>query len=211
METSCQMTYGEMKARELGNKEGYDEGYGECASDMKDKIEELQRKIEGLEKENVASSKIHWITRVDDGENFWNSDRYSVWGISDTVHGVVQSEISPVKTGDIIWFVKNKPNGGNIVAFATFHKVIQRDVDDDGDDDDCKVSKLTNEDFKWKETGWKSNYLLKYKSRVNIEIEETIQLDLMGANPMRQSTAEKTSNMLKRMNVDLDEIYQKYI
>jgi hypothetical protein len=144
----------------------------------------------------------HWITRVDDGENFWNSDRYSVWGISDVVHGVVKKS---VKTGDIIWFVKNAPSGANIVAFATFQKEIQRFVDDD-----CKLSKLTNKDFKWKETGWVSNYLLKYKSRVNVEVEETIKLKLPGNATMRRSTALKTSEMLLRIGVDLDDIYQKY-
>ena len=33
----------------------------------------------------------HWITRVEDGENFWNSDRYSVWGITDAVHNTVKN------------------------------------------------------------------------------------------------------------------------
>jgi len=139
----------------------------------------------------------HWITRVTDGENFWNSDRYSVWGITDTVHKIVENSVEP---GDIIWFVKNKPFGGNIVAFATFHKEILRG-------DGSTLGRLSNDDFKWKETGWVSNYLLKYKSRVNVEVEEIIRLDVTGNSPMRRSTSEETYKMLSRLNVDLDAIY----
>ena len=142
----------------------------------------------------------HWITRVNDGENFWNSDRYSVWGITDTVHKIVENSIEP---GDIIWFVKNKAYGGNIVAFATFHEEILRG-------DGSTLGRLSNDDFKWKETGWVSNYLLKYKSRVNVEIEEIIKLEISHQNPLFRSTSEIFASMLLRMNVDLDEIYQKY-
>ena len=142
----------------------------------------------------------HWITRVGDGDNFWKSDRYSVWGISDTVHSVVQKSVQP---SDIIWFVKNKVNGGNIVAFATFDKEITRG------DDTC-LGQLTNQDFNWVETGWVSNYLLKYKSRVNIEIEEKITLDLKGNVAIRKSIAKKTAIMLSRLDINLDEIFKKY-
>ena len=174
--------------RKQYHNDGYVEGYGEGYQEGVNEVVEGGRAVK------------HWITRVNDGENFWNSDKYSVWGISDTVHSIVENS---VQSGDIIWFVKNKPSGGNIVAFATFQKEIHRG-------DGSKIGELTNADFKWEETGWISNYLLKYKSRVNVEIEEMIRLDMMGASCIRQSTAERTASMLLRMNVDLDEIYQKY-
>lgn len=152
------------------------------------------------EQQNKDKEINHWITRIHDGENFWGSDRYSVWGITDRVHSIIEKSVKP---GDIIWFVKNKTNGGNIVAFAVYQQLIKRR-------DGSKLGELSNVDFGWKETGWTSNYLLKYKSRINIEVEEKIQLELNGASALRNSKAKKTADMLERINVDLCELYHKY-
>ena len=75
--------------RKQYHNDGYVEGYGEGYQEGVNEVVEGGRVVK------------HWIIRVN-RENFWNSDRYSVFGITDTVHRTVQKSIEP---GDIIWFV----------------------------------------------------------------------------------------------------------
>jgi len=175
------------KSMDDARKKGYDEGYEDGHTDGRSDSNE------------TLNEKTNWFTQVGDGENFWESDKYSVWGITNKVYSIIKS----AKPGDIIWFIKNKKHGGNIIAFAVYQEIIKRKTE-------TKLSKLTNEEFKWKETGQEYNYLLKYKHRINIEIEENLFPNLTVNCPCYKSTAYATALKLIENNINLDEIYERY-
>ena len=179
-------------------------------------LKELTQKTKSIlrDLENDLTFKkepIDWLIRVDNGKNFWSSDRYSVWGITDTVADTLKKPDQPpmqkkqrnwAEEGDRLWFITNKPNGNVVIAVSEF-KCIEKRFDGGG------LTQLTNEDFGWKETGWVSNYLLLYKNRVNLELEK-ISIDITGSNGCRQSTATSTAKVLKESNIDLKKIFEKY-
>jgi hypothetical protein len=59
-----------------------------------------------------------WLLRVGDGENFKNSSKYKIWGISSKV-SANKSFLKNVKLGDRLWFVKGKSQG-KLVAVALY-------------------------------------------------------------------------------------------
>jgi hypothetical protein len=59
-----------------------------------------------------------WILRCGDGQNFKNSSKYKIWGISSN-NSTNKYFLKNVKKGDRLWFVKNKSQG-KIIAVATY-------------------------------------------------------------------------------------------
>lgn len=51
-----------------------------------------------------------WLLRVGDGENFKNSSKHRIWGISSSSLSN-KHFLENVKSGDRLWFVKNKCQG----------------------------------------------------------------------------------------------------
>ena len=137
---------------------------------------------------------------MEDGKNFWSSDKYSAWGISEVCNSILKK----AKPGDRIWFTKNKESGGEFSAVAIIKEVVERNIGISPG-----VAGMTNKDFGWTETGWISNNLLIYKNRINIEPENIIP-GIKGASAMRKSTADATAKKLRENGIDLDEIYDKF-
>ena len=64
----------------------------------------------------TTQAPTHWIFRAGDGQNFWNSSHYNIWGT--TVN-------TTIKYGDLMWFVTGKSNG-HAIAVATFVSINER-------------------------------------------------------------------------------------
>ena len=82
-----------------------------------------------------------WILRVGDGENFKNSSKEGIWGISSEV-SVNKYFLKNVKPGDRLWFVKSESNG-KLIAVATYCGHNMR-----------KLGPLVNISLTDKELGW---------------------------------------------------------
>ena len=64
----------------------------------------------------TAQAPSHWIFRVGDGQNFWNSSCHNIWG----------SKCKPsIKKDDLMWFVTGGSNG-HAIAVATFVGINER-------------------------------------------------------------------------------------
>ena len=133
----------------------------------------LKLLVDNYKKNNRVSN--NFITRIGDGNNFWKSDRYSVWGIGDVSAKTLQKS---AKEGDHIWFCTGSSNG-QLVAVATFDRIIKRFQEND------KLGNMLNEDFGWSGDGWNCNYLLKYKNRYNLEYN-SIYSEIKGSCPTRK-------------------------
>ena len=84
-------------------------------------LKELTQKTKSIlrDLENDLTLKkepIDWLIRVDNGKNFWSSDRYSAWGITDTVTDTLKKSDQPprqkhqrnwAEKGDRLWFITN--------------------------------------------------------------------------------------------------------
>ena len=88
----------------------------------------------------------HWVFRVGDGQNFWNSSRQRIWGTKGR---------TTIKPGDLMWFVTNKSNG-HAIAVATFVSLTER-----------SYTTMTNEQLGWTGHGeWK--YELHYDNLYDV-------------------------------------------
>ena len=180
-------------------------------------LKELTQKTKSIlrDLENDLTLKkepIDWLIRVDNGKNFWSSDRYSAWGIGDEVAKILEKPDQPprqrhrnwAEKGDRLWFITNKDSGNVVIAVSEF-KCLKKRFDGEG------ITQLTNEEFGWKESGlvskWK--YLLIYKNRINLELEK-ISINIRGNNGCRKSTATATAKVLEDSNIDLKEIFERY-
>ena len=76
----------------------------------------------------TTQARTHWVFRVGDGQNFWNSSRYHIWGTKRN------TSINP---GDLMWFVTNNSNG-HAIAVATFESLNER-----------SYTTMTNEELGW--------------------------------------------------------------
>ena len=139
----------------------------------------------------------NFIIRIADGKNFWNSDRYSIWGIGDVGAKTIMNSC---EKGDRLWFCTGSSNG-QLVAVATYDKIIPRFKGLD------KYDCFTNAGFGWTGEDWDCNYLVKYNNRFNIELEG-IYSGIKGACPVRN-----IDNITKfcPTGIILNEIYKSLI
>jgi hypothetical protein len=98
--------------------------------------------------------KIHWLIRIGNGNNFKNSSKFNIWGITQTTNTRHFEKI--VQPGDILWFVISS-NNGQAIAFAeyTCHNERTR----------------TNEELGWEIENNSNNRTIEinYKNLTNIE------------------------------------------
>ena len=138
-----------------------------------------------------------FIIRISDGINFWKSDRYSICGIGDIGAKAIMNSC---EKGDRIWFCTNN-SGGQLIAVATFNKIIPRFRDID------KYDMLTNEEFGWKEEGWECNYLIKYTNRYNLEYDKI----LSGIKGKCTTRCIDNKKNFCPTNINLGEIYKNLL
>ena len=62
----------------------------------------------------------HYLVRIGDSKNFWNSSPIGIWGMKILNRGV--------KPGDILWFISK---GGKLEAVATFKTIRGRTYTDE--------------------------------------------------------------------------------
>jgi len=72
---------------------------------------------------NIDDSKIHWLLRIGNGNNFKNSSKFNIWGVKQTNNTKFFEKT--VKKGDILWFVVSN-NNGQAIAFAEFISYNER-------------------------------------------------------------------------------------
>lgn len=97
----------------------------------------------------------HWLLQVSSGENLRASFNFKIWGIQNITDKNGKYFINNVKTGDKLWFVKNKSEG-QIIAVATY----------------CSHNDRTrsNEELGWIHDGpkWISNIEINYNNLYNV-------------------------------------------
>jgi len=86
--------------------------------------------------------KKHWIFRVNNGDNFRNSN-YPFWGVKRA--GGQKTIISKINKGDILWFMTSKAYGGKIIAMAEYCGFYDRI-----DEPLLHINTKTNEEQGWK-------------------------------------------------------------
>lgn len=69
----------------------------------------------------------HWILRIGDGDHFWSSSKYHLWGIDSKNKPNTQLFIQIVKPDDLLWFVKGGDRG-RLIAVATFKELKKRET-----------------------------------------------------------------------------------
>ena len=85
------------------------------------------------------SSQKHYIIRVGDGENLIKGE-YPMYGLKKRW----KPHINKIKKNDILWFLKNKKNGGCFMGIAKFTGYTDRDLD-------LRHEKtFSNEEHNWK-------------------------------------------------------------
>tara|TARA_A100001015_G_C15002788_1_gene719302 strand:- start:1031 stop:1489 length:459 start_codon:yes stop_codon:yes gene_type:complete len=102
---------------------------------------------------DTRQSTNDWLLRCGDGENFKNSSKFSIWGISSASSN--KHFLKNVKIGDRLWFVKSKSKG-QLIAVATYCSYNTRvgqliDVS------------LTNKELGWTGTDWTADIEIHYK------------------------------------------------
>ena len=75
----------------------------------------------------MTSSPTHWLIRVGNGKNFWNSAPRGIWGINSENYSRTKYFKKNAKNGDILWFIQQNTDG-QAVAVATFTKTCAREL-----------------------------------------------------------------------------------
>jgi hypothetical protein len=88
----------------------------------------------------------HWILRVNNGDNFRNSN-YPFWGVKRGKGGCMKTIISKIKQGDILWFLTSKNFGGRFIGMGEYCGFYDRI-----DEPLLHINTKTN-----KEQGWKGD------------------------------------------------------
>jgi hypothetical protein len=99
-------------------------------------------------------SKIHWLLRIGNSDNFKNSSKINIWGVKQTTS--VKGFESLVQEGDILWFIVSK-NNGQAIAFAEYVNHNERTK--------------TDEELGWKIENNSSNWTIEinYKNMTKVE------------------------------------------
>ena len=87
----------------------------------------------------------HWILRVQDGENFRNSN-YPFWGVK-PVAGM-EGKVKKLNEGDILWFLTSKNYGGKFIGVGEYTGFYNRDTEPL-----VKLHTFTNKEQNWKGDG----------------------------------------------------------
>ncbi len=74
----------------------------------------------------ITNGQVHWVIRVGDGNNFIQSSKKKIWGVS-TSNKNCNSFLKKVKEGDLLWFVKAK-SSGQIIAVSTYVSQKPREI-----------------------------------------------------------------------------------
>jgi hypothetical protein len=90
-----------------------------------------------MERKNAPA---HFLVRIGDGKNFYNS-KNPFWGMKKGGLGIAKK----MKTGDIIWFMVNKKNGGKAIAVAEYTGELYNRKDESL----IPIHTLTNEQQGW--------------------------------------------------------------
>jgi len=85
-----------------------------------------------------------WIFRVNDGENFRNSN-FPLWGIKRGKNGCVKTMVSKIKKGDIICFMTSKSYGGKIIGIGEYCGFYDRN-----DEPLISINTKSNKEQNWK-------------------------------------------------------------
>ena len=100
----------------------------------------------------------HWLIRIKDGKNFWNSSKYHIWSADSHKE---KKFLKHVKTGDILWFVTGK-SSGHIVAVAVYENSVKRVTGP------IVALTRTDEELGWDEEGAKYDTEIHYSDLINI-------------------------------------------
>lgn len=126
------------------------------------------------------------MVRVGDGENFYRSQPFKIWGVS-------RNYFHEAKQGDILWFITNN-SGGQVISVATFESTNPRNTED-----------LISGTLPNKLLGWDGSHASKYEVHYSnlIDIRNcSVYTGLKG-----QSGVQKYKNDDKNIKEDLPLLY----
>ena len=86
----------------------------------------------------------HWIFRVEDGENFRNSN-FPIWGVKRGKNNCIKTIVKKIKLGDVCWFMTSKKYGGKLIGVGEYNGYYDRT-----DETLVQVNTISNEDQNWK-------------------------------------------------------------
>lgn len=87
--------------------------------------------------------KKHWIIRVQDGSNFYNS-KYPFWGVKRGKNGCMKTIVKKINPGDICWFLTSKIYGGKIIGMCEYVNFYDRN-----DEPLVNINTMTNSEQNW--------------------------------------------------------------
>jgi hypothetical protein len=164
---------------------------------MINKLSEIEKVLENLNKIDDIYSNTHWIIRVGDGINFKNSQSNKIWGFRD-INGQ-KTILEKFNEGDILWFITSKPYGGKVVGMAEFVKLYDRK-----NEFLIPINTFSNE-----ENGWSGNIdwdlQITYKNLYNTEAQNISLVVKFAGNIMNYGSFKKY------IDLDLDVIYKNYV
>ena len=137
----------------------------------------------------------HWLLRVQDGENFRNSN-YPFWGVKSTggMKTIVEKQF---KSGDILWFFTSKKFGGKIIGVAEYTCSYNRDSETL-----VSLNTFTNKEQNWKgEENW--SIQIHYKNLYITEKQNLIAIIQCGGNILKYST-------FRAKDINLPDLYMHY-
>lgn len=102
----------------------------------------------------------HWLIRIGDGTNFWNSSKYYIWS-ANTKTPDDKYFLEHAAAGDILWFVTNK-SSGHLVAVSVYEKRVARVPGP------LLALTRTDEELGWDEEGAKYDTEIHYSDLINI-------------------------------------------
>lgn len=143
-----------------------------------------------------------WVLRVGDGQHFWSSNRYYIWGV-DSENKCVKHFIKNTKKGDRLWFIQGNGNQGKILAVANFKENKPRVLG--------PLIEITRND---NELGWNTEKKGSWDTEVHYTDiyhlnQADIRLDILGQATIRRFTKDKFEE--GKYAFDLCNIYDKII
>ena len=139
----------------------------------------------------------HWIFRVNDGNNFRNSN-YPFWGVKRGKNGCMKTIISKIKPGDILWFMTSKAYGAKLIAVSEYSGFYDRN-----DEPLFLINTKTNQ-----EQGWRGDDLwdiqIHYSNLYITENQNITACIQCGSNILEYETFKN------KISSDLYEHYKNY-
>ena len=91
-----------------------------------------------------TQTQMHWLIRVQDGENFRNS-KYPFWGVKRGKGDNIKTIVKKFNKGDVLWFITSTRYGGKIIGMGEYTCYYDRH-----DEQLIPINTYSNKEQNWK-------------------------------------------------------------